>query len=113
MPAISRSSARLWTSAGTLSSSSSRSRLLVVVQHEDLTGDFQTLGLEDELLELLFVAVDGDGDAADGGIVGGRNRQAVDVEAAAAEQAGNPGQNAALVVHQHADDAALFGIGVS
>ena len=73
---------------------------IFVVQHEDLPGDLQPLGLQDQLAEGLFVAGDGDGDAADGGVVGSRDREAVDVEASAAEQAGHPGQNAALVVHQ-------------
>ena len=36
-----------------------------LVEHEDLTGDFQPLGLEDELLQLLLRARDGYGDAAD------------------------------------------------
>ena len=55
-----------------------------LVEYEDLTGDFQTLGLKDELLQLLFGTRDGNGDAADCGVIGGRNGQAVDIEASAA-----------------------------
>ena len=80
---------------------------VLVVEHEDLAGDFQPLGLENELVQLLFGAGHRDRDTADGGIVGGGNGQAVDVEAAAAEQVGHTGQNAALVVHQQTDDSAF------
>ena len=80
---------------------------VLVVEHEDLASDFQPLGLENELVQLLFGAGHRDRDAADGGIVGGGNGQAVDVEAAAAEQVGHTGQNAALVVHQQTDDSAF------
>ena len=80
---------------------------LVLVQHEHLPGHFQTLSLEDELLQGPVVTGDGQGDAADGRVVGGRNGQGVDVEAAAAEQVGHPGQNTALVVHQQTDDSAF------
>ena len=80
---------------------------VLVVQHEHLPGHFQPLGLEDELAQRLFIAGDGHGDAADRRVVGGGHRQAVDVEAAAAEQVGHPGQNTALVVHQQTDDSAF------
>ena len=81
---------------------------VVGVQFKDLAGDFQTVGLQQQLGDGILVAVGGDGDAADGGVVGGGDRQAVDVEAPAVEQAGDPGQHAALVVHQDADDAAVL-----
>ena len=54
------------------------------VQHEHLTGNFQPFGLQDQLAECLFVAGDGNGDAADRRVVGSRNGQAVNVEAASA-----------------------------
>src|SRR5699024_5903381 len=79
-----------------------------VIQDKDLVGHLQPLGLEQELVQLAAVAVNGDGDAADGGVVGGRNGQAVDVEPAAGEKAGDAGQDAGLVVHQKADHLALF-----
>ena len=80
---------------------------VLTVEDEDLTGDLQPLGLEDELAQLLIGAGHRHRDAADGGVIGGRDGQAVDVEAAAAEQAGHAGQNAALVVHQQTDDSAF------
>ena len=81
---------------------------VLVVQDKDLVGDLQPLGLQQQLVQLAAVAEDGDGDAADGGIVGGRDGQAVDVEAPAGEKAGDAGQNAGLVIHQQADHFALF-----
>ena len=80
-----------------------------MIQHKDLPRDFKALGLQNELLELFIGAGHRDGDAADGRVVGGGHRQAVNIEAAAAEQAGHPGQNTALVVHKQADDPALSG----
>src|SRR5699024_4520166 len=80
---------------------------VVLVQLKDLAGHFQPVGLQKQLGDGVLVAVGGDGDAADVGVVGGRDRQAVDVEAAAAEQAGHPRQNAADVIDQNADDPAV------
>ena len=76
---------------------------VVGVQPGDLAGLLQTGGLLDDLIQHLFIVVDHHGDAGDGGVVGGRHGEAVDVEAPAGKQAGYPGQNARVVLHQHAD----------
>ena len=46
----------------------------------------------------------GNGNAADRRVVGSRNGQAVNVEAAAAEQAGHARQNTVMVIYQQTDD---------
>ena len=51
-----------------------------------LAGYFEPLGLQDQLVDVAVVAVGCHSDPADGRVVGGRDGQAVNVEAAAVEQ---------------------------
>ena len=65
---------------------------LIRGQFKYLAGHFQPLGLQNQLADGGIVAMQGNGNAADRRVVGGGNRQAVNVEAAAAEQAGHARQ---------------------
>src|SRR5919198_194540 len=77
-----------------------RARRLQLDDLEDVDELVELLG---DLLQGPVRAVDDDRHAAGGGVLGGPDCQRVDVEAAAAEQAGDAGQHAGLVGDQHRD----------
>ena len=54
------------------------------------------------------VGHDFNGDAADGGIVGGADGEGLNIIALAGKHAGDQGENAGLVVHQHGKGLARY-----
>ena len=78
-----------------------------VALDEILAGDVHHLDDGDDLIELLadliefgIVAVNDEGHAGQVGLLGFADREAVDVEAARGQHAGNVGENARLILHQ-------------
>ena len=72
------------------------------VELDDLDHLDQLVQLLGDLLERRVLDVDHDRHPGDLGVLGRADRQGVDVEAAAAEQAGDAGQDAGLVLDEHA-----------
>jgi hypothetical protein len=56
--------------------------------------------LLDDLVDELLVPLDADRDAGDGGVAGRADREAVDVEPASGEEAGDPGEHAGAVLDE-------------
>ena len=104
------SSPRVRSSAATLMSTSSRSTCARVGEVDDLDDADELVELLLDLLEHLVVAARHQRDARDGGIERLGDRQALDVEAAAAEQPGDARQHAELVLDQDGDGVRMRGL---
>ena len=70
------------------------------LQLDDLQHVDELVELLGDLLQRQVLDVDHDGDAGDVGVLGDADGERVDVEAAAGEQRGDPGEDAGLVLHQ-------------
>ena len=98
---------RISGGADTVASSSSRSTDSPRVELGDLHHVDQLVELLDHLLERRRLDVDDDRDPAEALVLGGRDGQREDVEAAPGEQPGDAGEHAGLVLDEHRQDVVL------